>query len=483
MGTNASVFDDGGDTVVIPALSPWNESPRDLAGLGIALGFRSDAAKRLNGLRAMLERYPETQESFFAVTLPSIVMAANAFGEVSLPKLRQRVEGATILKRADVHTLLARIFLGDPFEKSTAMPDNTFRHLFAKAIPAEIAKLRMFVNYFDRCREEAPQGNIEIYRHVRPQMLTEDGKPTEDAEAAWASCAEPLLPMDVEEMWVGFEDARGGDCLHADFANMMIGGGVLSGGCVQEEIRFAICPELVVAMLFCPCILPNESIQIVGAEQFSAYAGYGPKLRYAGDFRDPSRRDPDGTVWKAITAMDAYDFRSTDSSFEVQAGLQVLVRDLEKAAAAFEPAHPSVLSRWPLVATGNWGCGAFGGYVPVKAVVQWLAASSVRRHLRYFPFNEPVGPKLREFTAALSGPGEPKATVGGVFRALMHIGSSRHGGEAHPRRPSPEKLSGSLEIAAEEGFPSYEDFFDALLAEVRNGTTEKKVARTDNTAS
>ena len=25
--------------------------------------------------------------------------------------------------------------------------------------------------------------------------------------------------------------------------------------------------------------------------------------------------------------------------------------------------------RWPLVATGNWGCGAFGGYVPVKAVV------------------------------------------------------------------------------------------------------------------
>ena len=25
--------------------------------------------------------------------------------------------------------------------------------------------------------------------------------------------------------------------------------------------------------------------------------------------------------------------------------------------------------RWPIVATGNWGCGAFGGYVPVKAVV------------------------------------------------------------------------------------------------------------------
>ena len=42
--------------------------------------------------------------------------------------------------------------------------------------------------------------------------------------------------------------ARGGaGLLHADFANMFLGGGVFSGGCVQEEIRFAICPENCVA--------------------------------------------------------------------------------------------------------------------------------------------------------------------------------------------------------------------------------------------
>ena len=29
------------------------------------------------------------------------------------------------------------------------------------------------------------------------------------------------------------------------------------------------------------------------------------------------------------------------------------------------------------VATGNWGCGAFGGDPEVKAVIQWLAASQV----------------------------------------------------------------------------------------------------------
>lgn len=29
------------------------------------------------------------------------------------------------------------------------------------------------------------------------------------------------------------------------------------------------------------------------------------------------------------------------------------------------------------IATGNWGCGAFGGDPEVKTIVQWLAASQV----------------------------------------------------------------------------------------------------------
>jgi poly(ADP-ribose) glycohydrolase len=36
----------------------------------------------------------------------------------------------------------------------------------------------------------------------------------------------------------------------ADFANKMLGGGVLRRGCVQEEIRFAVCPEMIVGRLF-----------------------------------------------------------------------------------------------------------------------------------------------------------------------------------------------------------------------------------------
>ena len=35
-----------------------------------------------------------------------------------------------------------------------------------------------------------------------------------------------------------------------DFANKFVGGGVLGDGCVQEEIRFLINPELIVTRLF-----------------------------------------------------------------------------------------------------------------------------------------------------------------------------------------------------------------------------------------
>lgn len=32
------------------------------------------------------------------------------------------------------------------------------------------------------------------------------------------------------------------------------------------------------------------------------------------------------------------------------------------------------------VATGNWGCGAFGGDPEVKTIIQWLAASQVHEY-------------------------------------------------------------------------------------------------------
>merc|ERR1711971_1319315 len=136
--------------------------------------------------------------------------------------------------------------------------------------PQEYAKLRMFVNYFERCKNKEPTGYLHIDRVTGVGL----------DEAAWRCSKQPLQPMTFAEKFKGFEDAPG--LAHADFANMFLGGGVLSGGCVQEEIRFAICPELVVGLLVNPRMMDDEAIQIVGGEQFSAYKGYAFNLRYNG---------------------------------------------------------------------------------------------------------------------------------------------------------------------------------------------------------
>lgn len=70
----------------------------------------------------------------------------------------------------------------------------------------------------------------------------------------------------------------------ADFANLYIGGGVLSGGCVQEEIRFSVCPETIVSLLLMAPMEDRDSIVIRGAEQFAQTRGYAFKLEYDGPF-------------------------------------------------------------------------------------------------------------------------------------------------------------------------------------------------------
>jgi hypothetical protein len=46
----------------------------------------------------------------------------------------------------------------------------------------------------------------------------------------------------------------------------LVGGGVLGRGCVQEEIRFVICPELIAARLFTEALDSTEALLIVGEE-------------------------------------------------------------------------------------------------------------------------------------------------------------------------------------------------------------------------
>jgi poly(ADP-ribose) glycohydrolase len=88
----------------------------------------------------------------------------------------------------------------------------------------------------------------------------------------FSSCRKDLCKVDVSDTG-RIEDVP--NALHADFANKYIGGGVLSGGCVQEEIRFTISPECLVSMLLCERMEAREAICLRGTERFSDYSGYG----------------------------------------------------------------------------------------------------------------------------------------------------------------------------------------------------------------
>ncbi|VDD78821.1 unnamed protein product, partial [Mesocestoides corti] len=69
-----------------------------------------------------------------------------------------------------------------------------------------------------------------------------------------------------------------------NFANRFLGGGVLRGGCVQEEILCCIRPEIIVGRLFVEALEPHEALIIEGAERFSRYTGYASTFQWTGNF-------------------------------------------------------------------------------------------------------------------------------------------------------------------------------------------------------
>jgi poly(ADP-ribose) glycohydrolase len=165
-------------------------------------------------------------------------------------------------------------------------------------------------------------------------------------------------------------------------------------------------------------MLENEAIHIVGAEQFSMYTGYARSLQFDGPCKHQYPTDQDGTPLVALTAMDALDLRFGDKSLSMQMSLDAELRELEKAAVAFAPVSEMALKTWPIVATGNWGCGVFGGNTLLKAVLQWLAASEGGLKMRYFPFDQHIGPQINKLSAKLC---KAKVTVGQLFIALRSI--------------------------------------------------------------
>eukprot|EP00051_Salpingoeca_urceolata_P020448 m.307003 g.307003 ORF g.307003 m.307003 type:complete len:845 (-) comp19625_c2_seq22:125-2659(-) len=350
----------------------------------------------------------------FGRTLPAMARLALRLPELCtapIPLLRHGQTEALTLSQQQVACLLANAFFCTfPRRNRTGrnteyehFPDINFNRLFAggsRSSSVQAAKLRCIFTYFERVTTKMPGGCVTFQR-----------QPTDDfPDFAKSSCV--LQPLHMHDD--GTIEDNGLGMLQVDFANHRIGGGVLGHGAVQEEIRFLICPELIVTRLFTEQIHKNEAVVITGVEQFSAYEGYASSFSWAGSVTDKTPRDKWGRKLTQIVAIDAVHYTRRDEQYKRQA----IAREVCKAYAGFRrPSYQPPKRKLCPVATGNWGCGAFRGDVQVKAILQLLACACAERELHYFTFGE-LG--LREqLTAMHKELVELGATVGQLFTMLM----------------------------------------------------------------
>uniref|UniRef100_G3MRZ0 poly(ADP-ribose) glycohydrolase n=1 Tax=Amblyomma maculatum TaxID=34609 RepID=G3MRZ0_AMBMU len=389
---------------------------------------RASAEWNFRSLHKFLDQELDARESssFFQMLLPKMVALAlrlPALITQPVPLLKSGQDHIITMSQLQVGCLLANAFFCTFPRRNTHKsnseyanyPDINFNRLFSGPSDEtrKIEKLKCIINYFRRITKNEPTGMMTFRRRGLTQPFE------------WASSNDKLGSVFVSAS--GFIEREGEGMLQVDFANKFVGGGVLGGGCVQEEIRFMMCPELIVARLFTEALGSKEVLLITGAEQFNSISGYADKFSWQGDFKDLVARD----LWERkctdVVAMDALCFSEPRQQYRPAS----IRRELNKAYCGFMcPELPRV--QRSAVATGNWGCGAFSGDPQLKAIIQVMAASAAGRDLVYFTFGDRrLCLSLQTMLEFLTSRG---ITVGDLYELLVQYGTDRMLQSGKPKR-------------------------------------------------
>ncbi|XP_040293889.1 poly(ADP-ribose) glycohydrolase isoform X3 [Bufo bufo] len=322
-----------------------------------------------------------------------------------IPLLKKKMDHSITISQEQISCLLANAFFctfprrnARKSEYST-YPDINFNRLFEGKNPRKAEKLKTLFCYFRRVTEKRPTGLVTFTRQCIGRF------------PEWEKSTKKLRRLHITSE--GTIEGNGHGMLQVDFANRYVGGGVTSSGLVQEEIRFIINPELIASRLFTEELDANECLIITGAEQYSEYKGYAESYKWDRAHEDEAPRDSWQRRTTEIVAIDAFHFRSHIEQFSPDK----IKRELNKAYCGFfrEGIQPENLSA---VATGNWGCGAFGGYNRLKALIQLLAAAETGRDVAYFTFGDKE--LMHEVHKMHSFLIEKNQTVGDVYKLLLN---------------------------------------------------------------
>ncbi len=380
---------------------------RDLAGFSSWRRRASGRANPLDGLAAALDQTPGLADAFFSTLLPGIGARVADLAEDfpgGVPLLLPGQPSRLRLRRAAMAGLGAHLLLGTLPPAASLhpeLPPNQLDRVLADPLPAVVAKLSCWLQWLVDAARERPRGWLTLERRVG------SGAPS---AAQWAAMDVRLQALHLQPDHTGIEQATG--CLQVDFANRFPGGGVLGRGCVQEELRFAMSPDLLATTLLCPAMGDDEAISVHGAPQLARIEGYAWSARYAGPHPDPTPVDADGTADVEVVVLDALPMRR-GAGLLAQLQPALRHRELTKAWIGFTPGPDG---RRSAIATGNWGCGAFGGDLQLKAVIQWLAASANGRTVHYHPYGDRRLGDLSGFVQVCA-----RWTSGRLYRSLDRV--------------------------------------------------------------
>ncbi|KAJ3333927.1 hypothetical protein HDU76_000962 [Blyttiomyces sp. JEL0837] len=401
--------------VVVQALSSRMENPEDIeAAIKSYSSFRNDMS--FAGLTHYLLELTSDAQTIFEL-IPKMCKLA-----LRLPTLIK--EPIPILKAGHnaALTLLANAFfctfadqnknrIGTlAFGQQKKLPSINFDRIFAgdsELCPSEHeAKLNCMFEYFQRVTTQRPVGNVTFHRRsIKPSAFPD-----------WNNLDLGICGCRVKVPGCIEDDGRG--MSQVDFANKFIGGGVLGWGAVQEEIMFMIIPELIVSRLFVEELQPNEALFMIGAERYSNYSGYASTFTWESPHQDSTPRGDWGRLKSEIIAIDAVNFKKYPDGTQYEeariskAFYAAIVRELNKAFTGFQHSELSCFDDNVPIATGNWGCGAFGGDAELKSMIQLIAASAACRDILYFTFgNLDLAAKLQRTHSLLQQEGITIVTI------------------------------------------------------------------------
>ncbi|XP_073430941.1 poly(ADP-ribose) glycohydrolase isoform X2 [Dendrobates tinctorius] len=349
----------------------------------------------------------DEQKHFFRSILPEMAALTLKLPKLCtqpIPLLKKKMTRSITMSQEQISCLLANAFFctfprrNSRKSEYSSYPDINFNRLFEGRNPKKAEKLKTLFCYFRRVTEKPPTGLVTFTRQCITQFPD------------WEKSTKKLRRLHIT--CEGTIEENGHGMLQVDFANRYVGGGVTSAGLVQEEIRFLINPELIAARLFTEELDNNECLIITGAEQYSEYKGYAESYRWDKAHKDEAPRDRWQRRTTEIVAIDAFHFRCHIDQFAPDR----IRRELNKAYCGFfrEGIPPEKLSA---VATGNWGCGAFGGDSKLKALIQLLAAAETGRDVVYFTFGDKA--LMQEVYKMHTFLTEKDKTVGDIYKLLL----------------------------------------------------------------